>query len=285
MPLDQQYVRENSPAASKEMSFFEHVAELRGNILRSFLAIGVFAVLFFSNKNFVFEKLIFGPRRDDFLTYRLLCALSHALGLGDKMCFQPVKFDIITRQLGEVLMQHLYVSFWLGLICAFPYVFWEFWRFISPGLYDKEAAAAKGVVFICSVLFLLGVGFGYFIIAPFSINFLASYSLDGATTAPTLDSYVTYMTMFTIPMGLIFQLPAVAYFLGSIGIVGPNMLRSGRRYAAMAILILAAVITPPDVVSQTMVFIPLYGLYEVSIIVVSRVQKRRSRQLNTYHQG
>lgn len=282
MPLDQQYVRENSPATSKEMSFFEHVAELRGNILRSFLAIGVFGVLFFSNKNFVFEHLIFGPRRSDFLTYKLLCKASHVLRLGDKLCFQPVKFDIITRQLGEVLMQHLYVSFWLGLICAFPYIFWEFWRFVSPGLYEKEQAAARGVVLVCSALFLLGVCFGYFIIAPFSINFLASYALDGATTAPTLDSYVTYLTMFTIPMGLIFQLPAVAYFLGSIGIVGPQLLRSGRRYAALAILILAAVITPPDVVSQTMVFIPLYGLYEVSIVVVSRIHKRRNRQ--TLHQ-
>lgn len=279
MPLDQQYVRENSPAGSKEMSFFEHIAELRGNILRSFLAIGAFGTIFFSNKNFVFEKVIFGPRRDDFLTYKLICKLSHAWRLGDKMCFQPVKFDIITRQLGEVLMQHLYVSFWLGLICAFPYVFWEFWRFVSPGLHEKEQAVARGVVLTCSALFLLGVGFGYFIIAPFSINFLAGYTLDGATTAPTLDSYVTYLTMFTIPMGLIFQLPAVAYFFGSIGIVGPQALRSGRRYAAMAILILAAVITPPDVVSQTMVFIPLYGLYEVSIIVVSRVQKRRKQHL------
>ena len=173
-------------------------------------------------------------------------------------------------------MQHLYVSFWLGVIGAFPYIFWQFWKFISPGLLEQEQKAIRGVVFICSFLFLLGVCFGYFVIAPFSISFLASYTVSGLVVAPTLDSYVTYMTMFTLPTGLIFEMPVVAYFLAKIGIVGASFLRAYRRHAIVVILIIAAIITPPDVVSQTLVSIPLWGLYEISILVGARVQRKRA---------
>ncbi|MCB0576622.1 MAG: twin-arginine translocase subunit TatC, partial [Saprospiraceae bacterium] len=191
----------------------------------------------------------------------------------------PPAFELITRQLGEVLMQHLYVSFWLGMIGAFPYIFWEFWRFISPGLYEKERKAVRGVVFVCSLLFLAGVAFGYFVIAPFSISFLAGYTLEGLQVAPTLDSYVTYMTMFTLPMGLVFEMPILGYFLAKIGLIGPAFLRQFRRHAVVVILIIAAIITPPDVVSQTMVGIPLYILYEVSILVVANIYRKRQRAM------
>lgn len=279
MPLDQQHEIERPKSDRSEMSFFEHIAELRKHILRSVLAIAVFGVVAFLNKDFVFNTLIFGPRDANFPTYRVLCNASHAAGLGDKMCFTPPQFNIITRQLGEVLMQHLYVSFWVGVIGAFPFIFWEFWKFVSPGLYEKERKAVRGVVGICSLLFLTGVLFGYFVIAPFSISFLAGYTLEGLEVSPTLDSYVTYMTMFTLPTGLIFEMPIVAYFLAKIGLVGAAFLRSFRRHAIVVILIIAAVITPPDVVSQTLVAIPLYVLYEVSIMVVVGVQRRRDRDL------
>lgn len=279
MPLDQQHEMERLQKERAEMSFFDHLSELRKHILRSVLAIGAFGVVAFMNKDLVFHTLIFGPRNPDFPTYRVLCGASHSFGLGDKMCISPVEFEILPRQLGEVLMQHLYVSFWLGFIVAFPVIFWEFWKFVSPGLHDHERRAVRGVVVICSLLFFLGVMFGYYVIAPFSINFLAGYTLDGVVMSPTLDSYVTYMTMFTLPTGLIFEMPIVAYFLAKIGLVGPAFLRSFRRYAIVAILIVAAIITPPDVVSQTLVGIPLYLLYEVSILVVARVQRRRERAL------
>ncbi|MBX2893223.1 MAG: twin-arginine translocase subunit TatC [Saprospiraceae bacterium] len=279
MPLDQQHETERLQKERGEMSFFEHITELRKHILRSVLAIAVVGVLAFMNKDLVFNTLIFGPRHADFPTYKAMCSLSHAVGLGDKMCFKPVEFEILPRQLGEVLMQHLYVSFWLGFIGAFPFIFWEFWKFVSPGLLDEERRAVRGVVAICSLLFLLGVLFGYYVIAPFSINFLAGYTLDGVVMSPTLDSYVTYMTMFTLPTGLIFEMPIVAYFLAKIGLVGPAFLRSFRRYAIVAILIIAAIITPPDVVSQTLVGIPLYLLYEISILVTAGVQRRRERAL------
>jgi sec-independent protein translocase protein TatC len=280
MPLDQQHEIERQQNERSEMSFFEHIAELRKHILRSVLAIAVVGVVAFVNKDFVFNTLIFGPRNADFPTYRALCGASHAVGLGDKMCFTPPKFEIITRQLGEVLMQHLYVSFWLGVIGAFPFIFREFWQFISPGLYEQERKAVRGIVAICSLLFILGVAFGYYVIAPFSISFLAGYTLEGLEVSPTLDSYVTYMTMFTLPTGLIFEMPIVAYFLAKIGLVGAGFLRNYRRHAIVVILIVAAIITPPDVVSQTLVAIPLYVLYEISIMVVTRVQKRQADMLD-----
>jgi len=279
MPMDQIHEVERLQEEKAEMSFFEHIDELRKHILRSAAAIVVVGIVCFVNKDFVFNTLIFGPRNPDFFSYRFLCSISHWTGLGDKMCVQPVKFQIITRQLGEVLMQHLYVSFWLGIIVAFPYILWEFWKFIRPGLLEEEQKNIRGVVGVCSGLFLLGVSFGYFVVAPFSINFLAGYTLDGTETSPTLDSYVTYMTMFTIPTGLIFEMPVVIYFLAKIGLVGPQFLRTYRRHAIVIILIIAAIITPPDVVSQTIVSIPLFILYEVSIVVAARVQKRREQAL------
>lgn len=273
MPLDQPMEQERRERG--EMSFFEHIAELRKHILRSVAAIAAIGTICFLNKEFVFNTLIFGPRNPDFLTYKLICGFSHAVGAGDTMCVQPTKFDLITRQLGEVLMQHLYISFWIGVIGAFPYIFWQFWQFISPGLYETERKAVRGVVFVCSLLFMTGVLFGYFVIAPFSINFLAGYTVQGLVVAPTLDSYVTYMTMFTIPTGIVFEMPIVAYFLAKVGLIGKQFMRAYRRHAVVVILIVAAVITPPDVVSQTLVAIPLYALYELSIVVVARVQRRR----------
>ena len=276
MPLDQQHEIERQQSERGEMSFFDHITELRKHILRSVMAIAAIGILAFINKDFVFNNLIFGPRHPDFFTYRVMCDASHMVGLGENMCFTPPKFNIITRQLGEVLMQHLYVSFWLGVIGAFPFIFWEFWKFVSPGLYEKERKAVRGVVAVCSLLFLMGVAFGYYIIAPFSISFLAGYTLEGLEVSPTLDSYVTYMTMFTLPTGLIFEMPIVAYFLAKIGLVGTGFLRTYRRHAIVVILIIAAIITPPDVVSQTLVAIPLYVLYELSILVVASVQRRRA---------
>lgn len=281
MPIDQQHENERYAKERGEMSFFDHINELRKHIMRAALAISVIAVICFLNKDFVFNTIIFGPRSPDFPTFRILCGFSHAVGLGDAVCFTPANFQLITREFGEVIMQVLYVSFWLGVIGAFPFIFWEFWRFVSPGLHEYERKSVRGVVAICSALFLLGVLFGYFVIAPFSINFLAGYTLDGVEVAPTLDSYVTYISMFTIPTGFIFQMPIAAYFFARMGLLGTAFLRSYRRHAVVLILILAAIITPPDVISQTLVAIPLYLLYEISIMVVGRVQRKREKELQS----
>ena len=275
MPLDQIDVDQstmptpppNNAVDQKEMSFLDHLEELRWHLVRSIVAIVVVAIAMFVMGQVLFEKVILAPKSSDFITYRLICQLSETL------CFYPPEFDLITRELGEQFIVHLKVSVLLGIVVAFPYIFWEIWRFVKPGLYDKERKAARGIVLICSCLFLMGVSFGYFIISPFAVTFLAGYNV-GAVSAPTLASFVNYMTMFTVPTGLVFELPIVVYFLSKIGLVYPDFMRRYRRHAFILILILAAIITPPDVVTQFLIGVPLYFLYEISIVISKRVHAK-----------
>jgi sec-independent protein translocase protein TatC len=253
-----------------EMSFLEHLEELRWHIIRALISIIVVAIAVFMAKDLVFDKIILGPTDQDFATYRFFCQF------GGKWCFHPEGLEIITRDISEQFLSHIKVSVWLGLIVAFPYVFWEFWRFIKPGLYVKERRAARGVVLICSLLFLTGVLFGYFIISPFAITFLSSYSVsDKIANTTTLSTLVNSMTMFTIPTGLVFELPIVVYFLAKIGLVSSAFLKTYRRHAIVVILIVAAIITPPDVITQLLVTIPLYSLYEVGIVIARRVEAKQ----------
>ncbi|MEP6794425.1 MAG: twin-arginine translocase subunit TatC [Saprospiraceae bacterium] len=257
-----------------EMTFFEHIEVLRWHLFRSALSVVIISIGIFSAKTFVFQYVILGPLNPDFPTYRFFC------GFGPNFCFLPAKLNIITRDIQEQFMTHIKVSLWLGFIVSFPYIFYEFWKFIKPGLYKKEIKAARGMVFICSFLFLFGVAFGYFLISPIAVTFLASYSVSpDVINTTTLDSFVDNMTMFTLPMGLIFELPVVIYFLAKIGIVSSNMLSQYRRHAIVIITIVAAVITPTtDIFTMTMVGVPLYALYEVSIIVTRRVDKERAEK-------
>lgn len=279
MALDQLHEHERYNRKQGEMSFLEHVIELRRHIVRSVIAIAIGAAFCFVFPEFVFHTLLFGPKKADFVTFRAICSASHSAGLGDRLCFTPHSFEVLTVQLGETLMQHLYLSFWIGFTMAFPYIFWQFWQFISPGMTDQERRVTRNVVGICAMLFFLGVSFGYFIIAPFSISFLAGYTVDGVTVSASLSSFVSYMTMLTIPIGLVFQLPVAIYFMTQLGIVGPAFLKSARRYAFLIILMVSAIITPPDVMSQMIVALPLYVLYEVSIVVSSRVYARRVKAM------
>lgn len=264
--------RSNRPdREASEMTFLDHLEELRMHILRSGISIVVFGIAVFLAKDFVFNTILFGPRRPDFPTYRVLCAISDAL------CIPPPDFEILTRDLGEQFIVHIKSSFWLGLVISFPYIFWEFWKFVRPALYPKEQKAARGLVIICSLLFGLGVAFGYFILSPFAMSFLGNYSV-GVTSAPTLASYIDYLTMFTIPVGLVFELPVLAWFLSRIGLLTPAFLRAYRREAIVVILILAAIITPPDATSQIIVAVPILILYEVSIWISARVESDLARQ-------
>jgi sec-independent protein translocase protein TatC len=259
--------KEKKPAKrANEMSFLEHLEALRWHILRSLAAIVVVAVGVFIAKDIIFDKIILGPTFDSFPTYRLICGLSEAL------CFYPSDLEIITRDIGEQFISHIKVSLWLGLIVSFPYVFFEFWQFVKPGLYDKEKKAARGIVFICSVLFLSGVLFGYFVISPFAVTFLSGYSVSNSIlNTTTLSSLVNSMTMFTLPTGMIFELPIVVYFLAKVGLVTPEFMRTYRKHAFVVILLLSAIITPPDVITQFLIGFPLYLLYEASIIIAKRV--------------
>jgi sec-independent protein translocase protein TatC len=266
--MDQQHVKD-------DMTFLEHIIELRQHIVRSVIAVSVCAIVAFLNGNFVFDQILFGPRRPDFPTFGALCNLSKWLKMGETLCVTPAPFKVITRELGEALMMQITVSFWLGLIVAFPYIIYEVWRFVSPGLTEIERRASRNIILICSLLFFLGVSFGYYIIAPFSINFLAGYQLSDIENTPTLGSYVSYMTMFTFPLGIIFELPILSYFLTRTGMLGPSFLRQYRRHAIVVVFIISAIITPPDVVAQFLTALPLLALYEISIWVSSRVVRKR----------
>lgn len=283
MPLDQIDVDQlkdgQEQPAGKEMSFLEHLEELRWHIIRSLIAIVGLGILLFLFQKWLFREVIFGPTEPDFLSYRFVCSLSGFLGMGDNLCFTPPEFPKIATGFGEAFIISIKVSFFMGFLASFPYVLWEFWRFVKPGLYPREQKAARGMVGICSALFFLGVLFGYYIISPFAINFLAGYDVPGVQNTPTISSFINYMIMFTAPAGLIFELPIIVYFLSKIGLVTPEGMRAYRRHSIVGILIVAAVITPPDVVTQFLIGIPLYVLYEVSILVSARVNKENEEAL------
>jgi len=269
--------KENLPAKvgeEKEMSFLEHLEELRWHLVRAVISIIVLSIVVFFFKDLV-TKIMYAPRYNEFITHRLLCQY-----LEFHCDVSQVK--IITRELGEEFITHLKTSLWLGVLLSFPYIFWEIWRFVKPGLYDKERKAARGIVAICSLLFFLGVGFGYFVIAPFAINFLASYSF-GETNDQTvmLGSYISYLVMLTFPVGLIFQLPIMSYILAKIGILTSGFMRNYRRHAIVIIFIIGAVISPPDLPSQLLIAAPLIGLYEVSIRIVARIEKKYQKELDS----
>ena len=275
MPLDQVDVdkleaSENGKEEA-EMSFLDHLEELRWHILRSFSAVLVFATAAFLGGKPFFEFIFMSPKKADFVTYRYISKIVPS--------FLPPNFNLETRVFAEQFIVHIKASILLGVIIAFPYIIWEVWRFIKPGLYKHERKAARGFVFVCSFLFISGVSFGYFVIAPFAIKFLASYDI-GAINAPTLDSYVNYMLLFTLPTGIIFQLPVLVYFLAKIGLIDAPFMRTYRRHAIVSILILAALVTPPDVITQFLIGIPLFILYELSIGVAKRVTAKREEEMN-----
>ncbi len=267
MPLDQ--IEDDV-----EMTFLDHLEELRWHIIRSLAAIMVFAVAAFLAKGLVFHTIILGPSRVDFWTYEMLCKLSVALHT-PALCIDELPFIIQSRQMTGQFTMHITSSFVVGIIAAFPYAFWEIWRFIKPGLYPRERKAARGATFYVSMLFIIGVLFGYFIVTPISINFLANYQID-PTILNEFDiiSYVSTVTTLVLACGLLFQLPIVVFFLTRAGLVTPELMRKYRKHAIILILVLGAMLTPPDPFSQVLVAMPLFALYQVSIYISARVIKK-----------
>lgn len=272
MALDQ-YQEEEEEGG---MSFLDHLEALRWHLLRSVSAILILTVIAFLAKSIVFGIIILGPSKIDFFTYRWLCQLSDYVGV-PALCIDELPFTIQSRQMTGQFSMHMTSSLMVGFIVAFPYVFWEVWKFISPGLYDQERNAARGAVFFVSLLFFLGASFGYFILAPLSINFLANYQLDPSILNEfDITSYVSTLTMLVMASAIMFQLPVVVYFLAMSGLVTSGMLRSYRKHAIVVILILAAVITPPDVISQILIAMPILVLYEGGIQIAKRLEKKRA---------
>ncbi len=264
MPLDQVDV-DNLPEEG-EMSFLDHLEALRWHLVRSVVALVVFAIITFIAKDFLVHILNW-PRSKDFPTYQFFCNLSEAT------CFYPPEFTVDVKSMPEQFLTHIRASVIFSLILTFPYIFWEIWRFVKPALHKNEKKAARGIVFSCSALFISGVLFGYFVICPFAVTFLANYQFGEVAFEPNLSEYVSSIILFTFPTGLVFQLPVAVYFLSRVGLITPEFLKTYRRHAMIIILILAAIVTPPDVVTQFLIGIPLFMLYEVSIIISRRVVK------------
>ena len=262
-----------------EMSFVEHLEVLRGHLFRSALAIAAGAVVFIIYNQFFVREVLMGPTHADFPTYKILCRAGHALGLGDAMCMKEIGLKMQSTSVSGQFSMYFTLIFVGGIILAFPYIFWEFWRFIRPALTNKELSKTRGVIFWVSFLFFLGIFFGYFVIAPYTVNFFANFQLDeNIENIWTITSYIDTLVPLILGSGLAFQLPLVMFFLARVGIMSPSFLRRNRKYAIVIILILSGIITPPDVISQIICTIPLLLLYEISIWLTVKVEKEKARE-------
>jgi sec-independent protein translocase protein TatC len=267
-------------SSKDEMSFLDHLEELRWHLIRSVLAIVIVATAAFIFKDFIFDVLLFGPKNKDFVTYRWFCSLSQSLGQGSSFCIEELPFRIQSRTMAGQFSAHLWTSVLAGFIVSFPYIIFEFWKFISPGLYEKERKNARGFIFIASLLFFIGVLFGYYIVTPLSINFLGNYSVSSEIFNDfDLSSYIGLLRASVLASGIIFELPIIIYFLTRVGIVTPEFLRKNRKISLVLVLSLSAIITPPDIASQIIVSIPILILYEVSIIIAKVVTRRQNKAL------
>jgi sec-independent protein translocase protein TatC len=265
-----------------EMSFLQHLEELRWHLVRSAAVIVVLAVLAFIYNDFLFDVVIFGPLQPDFISYRALCSLGHKIGAGDAMCLVVKAQRLQTLSASEQFFNHMWIAIVSGLIIGFPFLLWELWKFIRPALKNQEVGPVKLFALIASVLFLIGICFGYFLLFPMSYNFLINYQVSSSgivQTQNTFDDYVSLISTMTLVSGIIFEMPILVYFLTRLSILTPAFMRKYRKHAVIIILIAAAVITPsPDVTSQMIVAIPMYILYELSVFVSAGVVRRTAKQ-------
>jgi sec-independent protein translocase protein TatC len=273
MPLDQEDELLHDQDA-KEMSFFDHVDDLRKHLFRAVVAILVGTIAAFIQKSFIFDTLIFGPKRTDFWTYRMLCELSHKIYHDDTMCLSDIGFVVSNITMSGQFTQHMFVAFIAGVILAFPFILLEVWKFIRPALKKSERNKVRGIVFYSSILFFIGILFGYYFLTPVSLSFLGSYRVsEEVINEINLESYIDFVATLTLATGIVFELPIVVFFLAKLGVMSAAFMKKYRRHAFLIILIIAAIVTPPDVTSQILMTIPLYGLYEFSIVIANRVEK------------
>jgi sec-independent protein translocase protein TatC len=269
---------------SVEMSFIDHLEELRWHIIRSVVAIIVGAIVIFIFINDVVDKILFAPAKPDFVSAQWFCSIGKKLGLGNALCFGDVNVKFQETAMTGQFISSFTVAFVGGFIVAFPYVFWEFWKFVKPALTPKELRKTRGVIFWVSFLFFLGVAFGYYVLTPFMVNFYFTYKLsDLIEIRPLFSDYLENLIYTTVGIGVLFQMPLLVMVLTRIGIVTAAFLKKYRRHAFVIILILAAIITPTtDPFSLGIVTIPLYLLYEASIIIASRINKEKEREMKEW---
>lgn len=263
-----------------EMSFLDHLEELRWHLIRATIAVVIIGTVAFIFKGTLFE-IIFGPQNPDFVSYDILCKISRFFG-AEKGCIEEGDMDFIiqSRKVAGQFSAAIWTSIMAGVVIGFPYILYEFWKFISPGLYDNERKSSRGFIIIASLLFFLGAAFGYFVVAPLSINFLATFKISETIQNEfDIDSFIGLVRASVLASGFIFELPIIMYFLTKIGLVTPEFLKKNRKYALVIVLILAAIITPPDISTQVIVAIPIIILYEVSIFISRGVIRREQRRL------
>jgi sec-independent protein translocase protein TatC len=265
--------------SKKDMSFLEHLEELRWHLVRSSVAIFSGAIVAFLFKKILFDKILLAPARTDFVTYQFFCDLGEKFN-SPNLCIDKLPFTLQSLGMAEQFSTHIWVSFLAGLVIAFPFILWELWKFISPGLYDKERKNAGNFIIISSVLFFAGVLFGYYVITPLSIQFLGNYRVSDAVNSNIqISSYFSILRSAILASGLMFELPIIIYFLSKLGLVTPQFLKTYRKHELIVILILSAIITPPDILSQIIVTIPVMLLYEVSIFIASKISKAQEKEL------
>lgn len=263
----------------KEMSFLEHLEVLRWVLIRSSIAILIGAVITFSFKKVLFDDILLGPGKVDFVTYRYLCELGDRFNSPD-LCIKELPFKLISNSMQGQFFTHIWISIIAGMILAFPYILWEVWKFIRPALYEKERRYASAFIIFSSLLFFIGVLFGYYVISPMSVQFLVTYTVsnDVENLIP-LSSYFSVLKSSVLASGIMFELPIIIFFLSKIGIVTPQFLRTYRKHAVIVVLVIAAIVTPPDILSQIIVTIPVLLLYEVSILISSVIYKKKQKEM------
>lgn len=273
MPKDQNNLSTN-------IGFLDHLEVLRWHLIRVFIALSVVLIISFNLKHFIFDYLIFGPSKETFFTYKLLCSFSDFISKNisfiksDAFCVKKMNFFIISTKLSGQFLMHITGTLVFSFIVTFPYFIYEIWRFIKPALYEDEKKHTKGVIFYVSILFFLGVLFGYYILCPVSVQFLSNYSVGNIENQIQINSYVSSITTMVLFSGIVFQIPVLIYFLTKAGLVNNFILSKYRKHSFVIILVFSAIITPPDIASQLILSLPLWLLYEVSI----SISKRHSRK-------
>lgn len=261
-----------------EMSFLGHLEELRWHLVRSTAVIFILAVVLFVFKEAIYDNFIIAHTHSDFVTYRFFCEVFGAIGIDSSFCDIQIPSKLQALSLTQQLMSSLWVSLILGFILSFPYLLWEMWRFIAPGLHKKERNKSKGFLFIASLLFFVGIAFSYYVIMPMSVSFFYGFQIsENIVNNFTLDSYISLFTNTMLGISLVFELPVVIYFLTKLGLVTPAFLKKYRKHALVLVLVLSAIITPPDVASQVIVSIPILILYEISIYISRFVIKKQEK--------
>jgi sec-independent protein translocase protein TatC len=263
-----------------EMSFLDHIEDLRWHLIRITIAVLVCATVAFIFSGFIFENIIFAPKRMDFPTYKWLCQASQFFGIdGSTFCAAEFPFKVQSRTMAGQFSADIWTSIFAGIIVAFPYVIYQLWSFISPGLRSEERKYSKGFIFMTSFLFFLGVLFGYYIVTPLSINFLGNYSVSSEISNEfDISSYISIIRSSSLASGLVFELPIIIYFLTKIGLVTPQIMKKYRKFALVIVLVLSAIITPPDLASQIIVAIPILILYQVSIYISKVVLRNLNKK-------